>query len=109
MLLAVVEVIGHDQLIYASRMNKAVVVFVKEERCVHMLVESGVTIEKMFVQVSPLAVPSTRTTVSGVPPFIPNTVLERQLQRYRPEITTHDVSDTTGFHVSGNTESRCVI
>ena len=39
-------------------------VFVKDERCVHVLVESGVAIEEMFVQVS---VPSPRVTVSGVP------------------------------------------
>lgn len=71
-LLAVGDVVGHDQLVYASRMNKAVVVFVKEERCVHELVESGLTIEEMFVQVSPLAVPSTRVIVSFVPPFTRN-------------------------------------
>lgn len=62
-LLAVGEVVGHDQLFYASRMNKAVVVFVKEEQCVYELVESGVVIQDVFVQVSPLVVPSTRVTV----------------------------------------------
>lgn len=81
-LLAVREVVGHDKLVYASSMNKAVVVFVKEEQFVHKLVESGVVIQDMFVQVSPLAVPSTRVTVSGVPPFIPNELLEKELRRF---------------------------
>ncbi len=42
-------------------MNKAVVVFLKEERHVHQLIESGVFIRDMFVQVSPLSVPSVYT------------------------------------------------
>ncbi|TWW77693.1 Transposon TX1 uncharacterized 149 kDa protein ORF 2 [Takifugu flavidus] len=33
-------------------------------------------------QVSPLAAPSTRVTVSGVPPFITNEALEQELQRF---------------------------
>ncbi|TWW66909.1 hypothetical protein D4764_20G0009410 [Takifugu flavidus] len=33
-------------------------------------------------QVSPLAAPSTRVTVSGAPPFIPNEALEQELQRF---------------------------
>ncbi|XP_035465986.2 mirror-image polydactyly gene 1 protein isoform X2 [Scophthalmus maximus] len=73
--------VGHDQLVFASRMNKAVVVFLKDELHVHMLVESGVFIRDIFVQVSPLSAPSTRITVSGVPPFIPNKLLESELRR----------------------------
>ncbi|KAJ3599771.1 hypothetical protein NHX12_033727 [Muraenolepis orangiensis] len=45
--------------------------FVKSEQ-MHQLVASGVIIRDLYVQVSPLSVPSTRITVSGVPPFIPN-------------------------------------
>ena len=81
-LLAVGEQVGHDQLSFASRMNKAVVVFVTSEARVHTLVESGVFIRDSFVQVSPLSVPSTRITVSGVPPFIPNELLEKELRRF---------------------------
>ena len=81
-LLAVGEQVGHDNLSFASRMNKAVVVFVNEELLVHQLVQSGVFIRDLFVQVSPLSVPSTRITVSGVPPFIPNEALENELRRF---------------------------
>ncbi|TKS66148.1 putative 149 kDa protein ORF 2 [Collichthys lucidus] len=53
-LLAVGEQVGHDKLCYASRMNKAVVVFLKDEAHVHQLIESSVFIRDLFVQVSPL-------------------------------------------------------
>ena len=65
-LLAVGEQVGYDKLSYASRMNKAVVVFLKDELVVHRLIEAGVVIRDLLVQVSPLSVPSTRITVSGV-------------------------------------------
>lgn len=81
-LLAAGEQIGHENLSYASRMNKAVVVFLKEECYVNRLIESGVFLNDVYVQVSPLSVPSTRVTVSGVPPFIPNEELERELRRF---------------------------
>ncbi|KAF0022736.1 hypothetical protein F2P81_024717 [Scophthalmus maximus] len=69
-LLAVGQQVGHDQ------MNRAVVVFLKDEPHVHQLF-----IRDIFVQVSPLSAPSTRITVSGVPPFIPNKLLESELRR----------------------------
>ena len=81
-LLAVGDSIGHDNMCHASRMNKAVVVFMKEERYVNQLVEIGTVIRDLYVEVSPLATPSTRITVSGVPPFIPNQLLEQELRRF---------------------------
>ncbi|KAJ3582193.1 hypothetical protein NHX12_015766, partial [Muraenolepis orangiensis] len=51
------------------------------------LVASGVIIRDLYVQVSPLSVPSTRVTVSGVPPFIPNELLEL-LQKKRLELSS---------------------
>ena len=47
-LLAVGEQVGHDILSFASRMNKAVVVYLKEEPLVYQLVESGVFIRDLF-------------------------------------------------------------
>lgn len=81
-LLVVAEKVGHENISYASRMNKAVVVFFKDTKFVTQLIESGIVINDEFLQVSPLAVPSTRITVSGVPPFIPNEALERELRRF---------------------------
>jgi len=48
-LLAVGQQIGYDKLVYASRMNKAVVVFLKEIGFVHQVVESGVFIRDALV------------------------------------------------------------
>ena len=36
------------------------------------LIVSGVSLNGVYLQVSPLAVPTARVTVSGVPPFIPS-------------------------------------
>lgn len=62
-------------------MNKAVV-FLKEERFVHVLVQNGVILSDCLISVTPLAVPSTWVTVSGIPPFIPNEVVEKELLRF---------------------------
>lgn len=74
--------VGHGNLSFASHMNKAVVVFLKEERHVHQLIRSAVFIWDVFVSVSPLSTPSMRITVSGVPLFIPNNLLENELSRF---------------------------
>lgn len=65
-LLAVGDRVGHANLAYASRMNRGVVVFLKKERLVAELIVSGVMLNGVYLQASPLAVPSTRVTVSGV-------------------------------------------
>lgn len=63
-------------------MNKAVAAFLNVESRVHQLIGSGVFIRDTFFQVSSLSVLSTRITVSGVPPFIPNEALEDELRRF---------------------------
>ena len=73
-------------------MNKEVVVFLKEECLVDQMVEHGVLLKEeclvdrmvehgvllkgMFIQVTPLFSRTTRVTISNVPPFIPNELLE---------------------------------
>ena len=54
----------------------------KDRSCVSEVIESGLTLDEGFFQVSPLAVPSTRITVSGVPPFIPSKAPGRELKRF---------------------------
>ena len=70
LLLAVEDQVGYANLSYASRMTRGVVVFVMEERYVANLLASGVTLNGEYLQVSPLALVSTRVTISSVPPFI---------------------------------------
>lgn len=79
-LLAVGDVVGHENISDASRLNRGLLVFFTEERYVSALICSGVTLSGVYLQVSPLTVPTTRVTVSGVPPFILDSVLESELQ-----------------------------
>lgn len=48
-LLAVGDQVGYDELCLAPRMNKAEVVFLKDEPLVHNLIESGVFIRDLYV------------------------------------------------------------
>ncbi len=81
-LLAVGEEIGYPNIVSASRMNKAVVVFVKEENQVNRLISSGIVVSGDFITVSPLVAPTIKVTVSNVPPFIQNQEIERELLRH---------------------------
>ncbi len=57
-LLATGEKVGHENIIYASRMNKAVVVFLKNEQLVNRLIESGVWVKEKFFAHYTAACPS---------------------------------------------------
>ncbi len=81
--LAVVgELVGFENILSASRMNKAMVVFLKTEQLVNQLTESGIWIKEMFVPVTPLAAPATKVTISNVPPFISNDAITKELTRF---------------------------
>ncbi|KAK3513385.1 hypothetical protein QTP70_014212 [Hemibagrus guttatus] len=81
-LLGIGKETGYDSISSASRMNKAVVVFVKEESHVSHLTSVGIVVSGEFVLVSPLIAPTVRVTVSNEPPFIPNGEIEWGLTRY---------------------------
>ena len=81
-LLGVGEQIGCEKIVSASRMNKAVVIFLSSETLVNRLVESGVWVNGVFLTVSPLVAPTVKVTISNVPPFIPNADIERELSRF---------------------------
>lgn len=76
------EEVGHENIVSASRMNKAVVVFLKDHSLVNRVIETGLVINENLVQVTPLYAPSAKITVSNVPPFIPDDALERELARF---------------------------
>lgn len=65
-LLDVAERLGHENIMLASRMNKAVVIFLKEENLVDGLIESGISVSGTFVSVQPLVSITTKVTVSNV-------------------------------------------
>lgn len=80
--LAIGEVVGTESILSASRMNNAIVVFLKTVDLANQLVESGIVIGGIFTPVLPLSTPSKRITLSNVPPFISNEVLTGMLSRY---------------------------
>ncbi len=62
--LAVGTLIGYENILSASRMNSAVVIFVKTIELANQLVETGVEINGIFTQVLPLSSPSKRVMLS---------------------------------------------
>ncbi|KAG2468334.1 YTX1 protein, partial [Polypterus senegalus] len=52
------KIVGYKNVLSASRMNKAVVVFLNDESLVNKLVEEGVVINDALVPVLPLSAPA---------------------------------------------------
>lgn len=75
-LVAIGREIGAQNIMSASRMNKAIVVFLKEIEMVSQLVECGLTVQDVFVPVLPLSNLSKKVMISNVPPFISDKALE---------------------------------
>jgi len=80
--LAVGEVIGHSSIKSAARMNGAAVLFVEKVEQANLLVESGISVNGSFLQVSPLTQPATKIILSNVPPFVSDEFLVRELSRH---------------------------
>ena len=66
----------------AARMNGAVAIFLDSILKVNVAVESGVTVNDMFISVMLLATPAKKVTISNVPPFIKDETLINQLAKY---------------------------
>lgn len=81
-LIAVSKEVGAQNIKSASRMNKAVVVFLSEVEMVDRLVEEGLVIKDEFVSVLPLSNPSKRVVLSNVPPVASDEMLGKVLERY---------------------------
>lgn len=63
-------------------MNKAVVVFLKNEHLVKNMIENGIWVKETYVAVTPLSAPATKVTVSNVPPFISSDSIVKELSRF---------------------------
>ena len=73
----------HRNISCASRMNKAVVVFMKKQGFGYHVKKSSLCFNNEFIQVSLLAAPSILITESEVPLFIPNEALRKELKSFR--------------------------
>jgi len=80
--LAVGEIVGHDHIVSASRMNSAIVIFFKTIEKANEVVQSGVVLDGSLVTVLPLSTPSKKVILSNVPPFIKDEILVQELSRY---------------------------
>lgn len=76
------EIVGHGKIVLSSRLNKAVVVFLYEEKLVNRLVESGIVVENTLLSVAPIRATATKVVISSVPPFISNDDITRELSRF---------------------------
>jgi hypothetical protein len=81
-LLAVGEQVGAEFIHFASRTNKAVVVFMKIDNLVGRLIASGIFVRDVLVSISPLSTPSTRVVVTNLPLFIMDDKIRKELSRF---------------------------
>ena len=80
--LAIGEMVGHDKILSAARMNNAVVLFLEKVGLANEVVERGVVIDGVFTSVFPLSTPSKKVILSNIPPFIKEHILAQTLSRY---------------------------
>ncbi len=53
--LAVGEVVGHESILSASKMNNAIVIFLSTVERANELVEAGIVVDELFTPVLPLS------------------------------------------------------
>ncbi|KAK3569691.1 hypothetical protein QTP86_002608 [Hemibagrus guttatus] len=79
---AVGNVVGHENIVSASRMNSAIVVFLNDVDKVRKLTQNGIVINNEMILVSPLSSPAKKVMLSNVPPFISDEAIGKELSRY---------------------------
>ncbi|KAK3570656.1 hypothetical protein QTP86_024770 [Hemibagrus guttatus] len=80
--LAVGNVVGHENIVSASRMNSAIVVFLNDVEKVRKLTQNGIVVNNEMILVSPLSSPAKKVMLSNVPPFISDEAIGKELSRY---------------------------
>ncbi len=80
--LGVGEVVGHQNILSASRMNNATVIFLNSVERANEVVARGIIIDETLTPVLPLLLPSKKITISNIPPFLSDDILKQALSRY---------------------------
>lgn len=80
--LAIGDVVGHEHIKSASRMNNAIVVFLGTVEKAREIIASGIVINDTLTPVLPLSTPATKVIISNAPPFISDDMIESNLLRY---------------------------
>ncbi|KAK3562925.1 hypothetical protein QTP86_011450 [Hemibagrus guttatus] len=76
------NVVGHENIVSASRMNSAIVVFLNDVEKVRKLTQNGIVINNETILVSPLSSPAKKVMLSNVPPFISDEAIGKELSQY---------------------------
>ncbi|KAK3544420.1 hypothetical protein QTP86_011158 [Hemibagrus guttatus] len=79
---AVGNVVGHENIVSASRMNSAIVVFLNDVEKVRKLTQNGIVGNNEMILVSPLSSPDKKVMLCNVPPFISDEAIGKELSRY---------------------------
>ncbi|KAK3523094.1 hypothetical protein QTP86_014400, partial [Hemibagrus guttatus] len=79
---AVGNVVGHENIVSASRMNSAIVVFLNDVEKVRNLTQNGIVGNNEMILVSPLSSPDKKVMLCNVPPFISDEEIGKELSRY---------------------------
>lgn len=80
--LAVGDVVGHENIVSASRMNNAFVVFFRTIEKANEIVQNGVVIKGSLTPVFPLSTPAKKIMISNIPPFVKDEIIVQELSRY---------------------------
>ena len=80
--LAIGDVVGHENVKSASRMNSAIVVFIATIEKARQLIVTGIVLNDAYTIVLPLSSPSKKVIISNVPPFIDDNLIEDKLSVY---------------------------
>ncbi len=80
--LAAGEVVGHEHIVSASKLNSATVIFLNSVEKANELVETGIVVDNLFTPVLSLSMPFKKVLLSNVPPFISDEILVRIISQY---------------------------
>ncbi|KAK3548335.1 hypothetical protein QTP70_010190 [Hemibagrus guttatus] len=81
-LAALGNVVGHENIVSASRMNSAIVVFLNDVEKVRKLTQNGIVVNNETILVSPLSSPDKKVMLCNVPPLISDEAVGKELSRY---------------------------
>ncbi|KAK3545804.1 hypothetical protein QTP70_013774 [Hemibagrus guttatus] len=76
------NVVGHENIVSASRMNSAIVVFLNDVEKVRKLTQNGIVGNNETILVSPLSSPDKKVMLCNVPPLISDEAIGKELSRY---------------------------
>lgn len=79
---AVGDVVGHECVLAASKMNNSIVLFLSTVDKANEVVGKGINLRGLFTPVLPLSTPAKKVTISNVPPFIKDEMLTKELSRF---------------------------